>query len=332
MLDHISISNYRCFQSVEVPLKPLTVLIGENNTGKSAFLSSIQLLGDKTLKGNSGSISIKDRWLFDRDFRPSILGSCQGGGSVQVAPFERAGNKVFNTWELEGDVDSLSPISLFGADSLVPAMQCKAVTEAEGIPLIDDKATNVPAVLDAMLRKDRPRFLRIVDLLKDLIPGFEDINIETPKQSHVRIDLRLENDLILQGSDASYGVRLLLFFVTLANHPKPPKTILVEEPENGVHPKRLGEIVELLRGLTTGRYSSEIAQVIITTHSPYLLDTINIETDQVLVAQRMSGGQRTIQPIDTDRLKGFLEHFKLGEVWSNQEEAGLIAKREEVTG
>ena len=124
---------------------------------------------------------------------------------------------------------------------------------------------------------------------------------------------------------ASVGVRLLLFFVAMAYHPKPPKLMLIEEPENSVHPKRLGDVVRLLHEITQGKHGNHAAQVVLTTHSPHLLDHIDPSTDQVLVFRREDDGSRTAEPADAERLKNFLDEFMLGEVWYNEGEAGLVS-------
>ena len=125
---------------------------------------------------------------------------------------------------------------------------------------------------------------------------------------------------------ASAGVRLLLFFVALAYHPSPPKLILLEEPETGVHPTRLSEIMGLLRDITKGKHGGHASQIILTTHSPYLLDSANLEADQILVFRREEDGSRTATPADAERLRTFLDEFLLGEVWFNQGEEGLISR------
>jgi len=81
-----------------------------------------------------------------------------------------------------------------------------------------------------------------------------------------------------------------------------------------------------LEGLSEGKFAEHQAQVILSTHSPYLLDCIDVEKHQVLVFEREDDGSRTARPVDTDRLKVFLDEFMLGEVWVNQEEQGLVKK------
>ena len=323
MLTRVQIKNFRCLRDVDVPLKPLTVLIGPNNTGKSAFLSAIQMLGVVPSRGEDVfKVKASDLWGFDLSTVPQIVGTSSRTVTVQRGNRAEALD-TGSYWIRKGDNSSLTPVSYFCGSSMIPAMTSKG---AQGIPEINDAASNVPAVLDALLRKDRQRFDKIVDTLRSCIPGFKNLSIETPSAEGRRIDLVLEDGLLMEAGLASHGVKLMIFFVVLANHPQPPKTILIEEPETGVHPKRLDMIIQLLRDLLQAKFSDYKSQVIISTHSPYLLDYINPESDQVLVFERQSDGSRNAQPVDTRRLEMFRDEFMLGEVWYSQDEAGLVEK------
>jgi predicted ATPase len=194
-------------------------------------------------------------------------------------------------------------------------------------PEFDPDGQNVPTFLDHLLRRDRKRFDEVVSVLRKLIDGFEDLQIGTPDPSTRQLDLRIESGLRIPANNCSVGVRLLLFFVALAYHPTPPRLILVEEPENGVHPKRLERIMLLLHEITRGVHANHAAQVVLTTHSPHLLDFVDLNTDQVLVFSRQEDGSRTAEPADTERLKTFLDEFMLGEVWYNKGEEGLVARK-----
>jgi len=182
------------------------------------------------------------------------------------------------------------------------------------------------AVLDALLRLRRSRFDEVIRVLRELVPGFDNLRITTPTADSREIFFEIDGGFTIPARLASVGVRLLLFIVTLVHLPQPPRIILLEEPENGVHPRRLEEIMQLLRGATLGTYGGRPSQVILTTHSPYLLDHVDLKTDQVLVFSREPDGSRTARPADADRMKTFLDEFMLGEVWFNQSEAGLVAK------
>jgi predicted ATPase len=141
------------------------------------------------------------------------------------------------------------------------------------------------------------------------------------------VNITIENGFKIAGDRLSAGVRMMFFFVALAHHPSPPDVVLIDEPEMGVHPKRLKDIMSLLRSLSEGKLTGKAVQVILTTHSPYLLDHVRLPEDQVIVFRREDSGDRSAQSVDQQRLKTFLDEFMLGEVWFNQGEEGLLAAR-----
>jgi predicted ATPase len=225
-----------------------------------------------------------------------------------------------------GELNLFQPLELFRLPVDGIALQGPGARDTLGPPAITSSGDGVPAVLDYFLRRDRDRFYRTIEAFKRLVPGVEDINIATPNPERRHLEFVLSDGLCIPADSASSGVRLLLFFVVLAYHPTPPHTILLEEPETGVHPKRLAEIVELLKAVTQGRLGGFPSQVIFTTHSPYLLDLLDVKEDQVLVFRRNDDGSRSVEAADEGRLQTFLDEFKLGEVWYNQGEEGLVPR------
>ncbi len=312
MLRRVQIANFKCLKDVKVELQPLTVLIGPNDSGKSVFLDAVSHLVNLT------GIHINDIWRRDPAVSVSIRGETDRGIAELTLNSSRAENPA---------VQSLRPIAIYHLPSEGVTMESPGHRDDEGPPPIDSKGEGVPRLLDYLLRRDRKRFFRTVDAIRNLVPGLEDVDIATPQADKRRLDLVIENGFRIPADASSAGVRLLLVFVALAYHPSPPKTILIEEPETGVHPKRLADVVKLLREITQGQHGGQAAQVILTTHSPYLLDFVDLDQDQILVFQRNADGSRSAQAADADRLKVFLDEFLLGEVWYNQGEEGLLAQR-----
>ncbi len=93
--------------------------------------------------------------------------------------------------------------------------------------------------------------------------------------------------------------------------------LLVEEPENGLHPLRVYEIVQLLRSL-----AERGVQILMTTHSPDLLNACKPE--EVLVFRRPSFDSGT----EIDRLPDDFERramrSTMGEIWASSGEEGLL--------
>jgi predicted ATPase len=306
IIPNVHIQDFRCFRRVDVELRPLTALVGPNDSGKSAFLDALRSFfhshpsyGGYQLQGPA------DHYRQEPSTSPNIETRIGGGSSSRLA-------------------SPPASVGFYRLPSDGPSMRSQGQPDEVQPPQFGTDGAGLPTVLDYFLRRDRKRLEQIVEALRDLIPGFENIAIRTPSAESRSIDLIVENGLVIDATRASTGLKVLLFFVALAYRPAPPDLILIEEPENGVHPKRLADIVKLLRQITEGKHGGKATQLVLTTHSPYLLDCLDLEKDQVLVFQRLSDGRRTATPADAERLQSFRDEFLLGEVWYNEGESGLI--------
>ncbi len=115
----------------------------------------------------------------------------------------------------------------------------------------------------------------------------------------------------IQQSDGTLRVAGLL--TALLQEPHLP-VVAIEEPELTVHPGALPMLYDYLK------QASEVSQVIVTTHSPILLDVIDCETDVVMVVNRVGRktdvrrvGKDTLEPVRT-RLLSLGELFASGDL------------------
>ncbi|MGO9601684.1 MAG: AAA family ATPase [Isosphaeraceae bacterium] len=310
MLERVKITNFRSLVSVDVPLKPLTVLIGKNDSGKSTFLKALLVLT------RARQTNVYDLPRHD----PRREGRVEGFSKGAAAWIKVATTGVLNG----GDLSGIAPAQIYQVPVQGAPMTSDGYDDPHLAEPLKPDGGDVPSLLDYLLRRDRERFFGFVDSLKSHVPGVKDVWIATPNRAMRDLVLVLESGFQLRAEEASAGVRLIIFFIALAFHPTPTKLILIEEPETGIHPRRLEDVVRLLRQITRGEHGAEPAQIILTTHSPYLLDYMNPTEDQVLVFKREDDGSCTAKPVDTERLKDFLSEFMLGEVWYNQGEEGLV--------
>lgn len=296
-----------------MPLKPLSVLIGPNDSGKSSFLRAILHLAHSS----AAAPDMNHFWNHDTTLPLVLTGRTEAGTKVSLDTRSKS-THIPNQ-------DEIQPAIIIQLPSSGPAFQCAGQAEQHAAPPLEQDGQNLAAILDYLLRNERPRWDAIVEKMREKVSGLKDIRIPTPNPAERRIDLELKSGLVLQPNDVSVGVKLLLFFVTLSHHPIPPRIILLEEPEIGVHPKRLEHIVGYLRDITKGAHGQKPAQVIMTTHSPYILDHLDLECDQVIAFFiNEKDGSRFAQPIDAERLKPHLKTFLLGEIWFNEDEKGLV--------
>ena len=93
---------------------------------------------------------------------------------------------------------------------------------------------------------------------------------------------------------------------TLLLQPELPATIIIDEPELGLHPYALQLLGAMLHS------ASQQTQLIVATQSATLIDLLELE--DILVVER-SQGQSVFKWLDAESLKGWLEEYSLGELW-----------------
>ena len=333
MLDHVTIKNFRCLREVSVDLKPLTVLIGENDTGKSTFLEAVARWAGTDSRTEFDRL---DHWRqdFSNDVTLEAESDAVRWGLHRVdsyresrAVYERRPAKsVDSIAEVRADRLQVDPSRiLFRGEQMLPRPSRGNLADSLPDPAVslDSDGSNTPAVLDYMLRSYRKRFDELEARCRALVPGFDEfsINLEGPGKLSLSY---WQHGREYPTDAASAGVRALILYLTLAYRPDAPDIVLIEEPENGLHPKRLGEVMNLLRLLTEPKADGRRTQVILTTHSPFLLDHVRPDEDGILIFQRQADGSRTATPADWDRARVFLKHFSPGEIWFNRGEASLV--------
>jgi len=167
--------------------------------------------------------------------------------------------------------------------------------------------SNLSQTLHTLLTAQRKRFIQIEEVMKKLIPEIEEINVpstEDGKETFLSIREK-EIDKSLTHQNISDGTLRILAFVTALYL----KGVLIafEEPENCVHPYLFETLVDLARKAP--------AQVVMTTHSPYLVSKVKNPEDLLLLTKEK--GQTKIERVqDIDDVKKLLEEgFPLGEIW-----------------
>jgi predicted ATPase len=130
-------------------------------------------------------------------------------------------------------------------------------------------------------------------------------------------------------SDGTLRVLGALVAVTqLAERDNPVKLVGIEEPETALHPAAAGALMDSLRE------AAATTQVLVTSHSPDLLDHLDAETDTLLAVQSREG-QTEIGPVDEASRQAIDEHlYSAGELLRMDQlqvdEADLTRQKQEV--
>jgi len=171
------------------------------------------------------------------------------------------------------------------------------------------------ANLAAMLLKwkqEEPAVYEVIrDTVKLVAPFFDDFLLR-PKDvsgdSLVQLEWKQQHsDYPLHAGQFSDGTLRFIALATALLQPSPPATILIDEPELGLHPFALN----ILTGLIAS--ASQHTQIIISTQSPGLLNAF--QPEDIIVTDRKDGAS-TFQRLSASDLGTWInEEYTLGELW-----------------
>jgi predicted ATPase len=161
--------------------------------------------------------------------------------------------------------------------SYLSADATRGVPEAGPQERLSSTGDNLPNVVQYLRERHADRLGTILDALSRRVPKLERVDAEPMQDGRLLLlvkDAPFERPVLARY--ASDGTLKTLAYLTLLYDPAPPQLIGIEEPENQIHPRILTELVEECRA------ASERSQLLITTHSPVLVDALRPEELWVL--------------------------------------------------
>jgi len=176
-----------------------------------------------------------------------------------------------------------------------------------------ESGVNLGAVLNELRLRPANRN-RILDALKDVNSRVVDFQLRLIGGSSLLYfdEGMFEQIPITRVSDGT--IRYLCLLAILL-HDKPPPLILIEEPEVGLHPDLLRPVARLIKE------ASQKTQLIVTTHSPTIVDAFTDEPESIIVCERDDEGTR-MERLSRKALKHWLEDYSLGRLWTSGEIGG----------
>jgi predicted ATPase len=126
---------------------------------------------------------------------------------------------------------------------------------------------NLPWVV-AELRKDKERFEQWLGHVRTALPDIQDIEtVERPEDRHRYLVIRYAGGALVPSWLASDGTLRLLALTIPAYLADIDGVFLIEEPENGIHPRAIETVLQSLSSIYDG-------QVLLATHSPVALNML----------------------------------------------------------
>ena len=177
---------------------------------------------------------------------------------------------------------------------------------------------NLVPVLNTLYSTNRD-FKKDVDSAMKAAFGndFEELSFPPAADQRVQLRLRWRSLKSTQSAfDLSDGTIRFLLLLAILGNPEPDPLIAIDEPEVGLHPGMLPTVAEL------ARQAADRSQVILTTHSPQLLDAFRGEPPTTTVA-RWVDGESKLDVIEGKELDIWLKEYTLGALFKSGELEGL---------
>ena len=157
--------------------------------------------------------------------------------------------------------------------------------------------SNAASVLKHLGRHFPEELPNVRDLLAAIVPSMKDVN---PTMYGNKLSLEFtqqlnSDDIAFDAANMSDGTLRALGLITAVFQRPTPPIVVVEEPELTMHPGALGAILDLLR------HASERMQVVVTTHSPDLLDARWMEERHLRLLEWEDGKTKVSRISDATR-------------------------------
>lgn len=389
MIESFYVNNYKCLVDVRLPLTPIHVIIGQNDSGKTSLLEAMLALSRSTGKplnqafpgewyqrelvyagaetpniqfeaqfaAGRGETGFPTTYHLEVEFR-NLVQDCRrvdewiaNEARVPIAERTQGLTGLASRFTLEAGsardhLDSiaaqLGPASLYRLDPQVMAIP--AAIDSLRKFRMDPDGFGLSTLLDDILGYDPERFLALRRDFCRFYPQFRSVRLESAGalQRHFREDgchrteqasgkaifFETTHGRTVRAQQASDGAILFLGLLALIYSPEPPKLLLIEEPEKGVYPKRLEEIIGLIRRLQEAPSGRPVPQIVMTTHSPYVLDSFHPAEVTLMIRRDDGKGPVEARPLrDAPNIEERLGRgeFYLGELWYNLSEDELFA-------
>jgi predicted ATPase len=289
-VDWIRVENFRCIKHAELRLTPLHALIGPNDSGKSSLLHAIKNAQNTRFWITALGTGFSTQFGVFGNVYPSV----EGGHGVHAETADQTLALVQRRPLLRLDPDELRRPT-----ALIP--------QRTELWFANEKGEGLASLYDALLSRDRDAFTAIDVRFRNLFPTVKALRLENANYQTKTMGLSLHSGVEVGPGEMSEGMLYWLAFA-IVQHLQPQGILLIEEPENGLHPARIAEVVRILRDI------SKSTQVLLATHSPLVINELKPE-EVTVVTRSQAEGTRCTPMRDTKNFEKRSQVYALGELW-----------------
>lgn len=341
-MDYIEIKGFKSIRELKIKLKPINILIGANGSGKSNFISFFEFLdslynkrlqeyvglrggiekflhkggnpataieGFITFEGGTNSYSFEiqrsaDTFVFSREslwYNQNPLDYRQFTTEAQVKD---------NTWHrgrfIQQHIQGHKKYHFHDTGQKSPFNNTSHIENDSFI--LYDKGQNLGTILYNIKRENPKIYRRIINNIQSIAPYFLDFVLLPNEAGYIKLFWQDKYSQEIYGvNDFSDGTIRFIALTVLFMQPSLPKTIILDEPELGLHPLAIARLASMIQSVAESE-----SQVILATQSA---DLISYFTPEDVIAVDQKEGCSLFNRLSTDELKIWLEDYSLGDLW-----------------
>jgi predicted ATPase len=175
---------------------------------------------------------------------------------------------------------------------------------------LQEDGGNLSAFLYRLQESSPQNFNMIEKVVQSIAPFFDKFYLQPDEINPQQIFLRWREkgfEQLFTAHNLSDGTLRMICLATLLLQPNPPATIIIDEPELGLHPFAIRKLAGLLQSVP------ESTQIIISTQSVNLVNEFS--PNDIIVVQREENHETVFLRQSEDALANWLKSYSIGELW-----------------
>lgn len=342
-MDYIEIAGYKSIKSERINLTPINILIGANGSGKSNFISFFDFLNrlyNKNLNeyialtGGENKILHKGQKITDSiSFKVEFENGNNGYSAVLNLGTD---GLVFTDERLIYKSDKGVKISRSDRESRIKTTDNVranyVIRYLEGfrkyhfhdtsdkspftipshvendVHYLYSNGANLAAFLYDIKAAEKIVYNKIVKTIQSIAPYFLDFYFNPNKENYIKLQWKDKySDTVYGVTDLSDGTIRFIALTVLFLQPELPDTIIIDEPELGLHPSAIAKLAGMIKSV-----SAKGCQVIIATQSTDLIS--HFSPDSIIAVDQIDGCSK-FNRLNANKLQNWLEDYTIDDLW-----------------
>lgn len=343
-MDFIEISGYKSIKNARIDLAPINIFVGANGSGKSNFLSVFDFLKQINNRNLQEYVSLKgiDTFLHKGSKVTEEISMKLSFPSTNGYSFAlKKGETSFiftkeGMWYSSAYIDDPIDIASYGPESRLrfsSKPRAKYILKyldqlakyhfhdtGENSPFnkesniendkfyLYEKGSNLGVFLYKIQEENRIVYNLIVKTIQSIAPYFLDFFFRPDKQGNLKLRWQSKYSSTVYGvNDLSDGTIRFIALASLFLQPELPQTIIIDEPELGLHPTAIAKLSGLIKLV-----ASKNCQVIVATQSTDLIS--HFEPEDIITVDQING-ESVFERLDSEKLNVWLEDYTIDDLW-----------------